>query len=65
MLFIDNQAEIAEFVLTHTELGAESNFWGNDLPTCKVTLGNLTFEDIDNISFIEYEENTNHCVVVF
>lgn len=65
MLFIDKQEDIQEFVLTHTEVEAESNFWGNELPICKVTLGHLTFEDIDNISFIEYEEDTKHCVVVF
>ena len=70
MLFIDKQEDIQEFVLTHTELGAEIAIWGNDLPACVEDLtfeflGDFTFEDIDNISYIEYEEGSNHCVVVF
>ena len=65
MLFIDNQAEIAEFILTHTELGAEVLARGDGIPQCMAILGDFTFEDIDHISYIEYEEGSNHCVVVF
>lgn len=72
-MFIDKREEIAEFVLTHTELGAEIAIWGKDLSECMSFLedltfeflGDFTFEDIDNISYIEYEEGSNHCVVVF
>ena len=64
-LFIDKQSDIFEFVLTHVELGAEVLVWGDDIPQCMAILGDLTFEDIDHIRFIEYEEGSNHCVVVF
>lgn len=64
-LFIDKQSDIFEFVLTHVDLGAEVLVWGDDTPQCMAILGDFTFEDIDHISFIEYEEDSNHCVVVF
>lgn len=64
-LFIDKQSDIFEFVLTHVELGAEITQWGDMNPVCMAILGDLTFEDIDHISFIEYDEGSNHCVVVF
>lgn len=64
-MFIDDQSEIAEFVLTHLELGAEIVIWGDMNPVCTSFLGDFTFEDIDNITYIEYEEDSNHCVVVF
>lgn len=65
MLFIDKQEDIQEFVLTHVGLGAEITVWGDDIPQCMAILGDFTFEDIDHISYIEYEEGSNHCVVVF
>lgn len=64
-MFIDDQQEIAEFVLTHMELGAEITVWRSDMPECMAILGDFTFEDIDHITYIEYEEGSNHCVVVF
>ena len=65
VLFMDKQEDIAEFVLTNPKLGAEVWIWGDNLPVGMPLLGELTFEDIDNIRYIEYEENSNHCVVVF
>lgn len=64
-MMIDKQEDIQEFVLTHVELGAEILEWGDNVPQCMAFLGDLTFEDIDHISYIEYEEDSNHCVVVF
>ena len=60
-----NGESISEFVLANVDLGAEIVITGDIDPIDMTTLGELTFEDIDNIRYIKYEEGSNHCVVVF